>query len=93
MWKVKRMITARIVVLVLAIAIGAGGVDACPVKAAGDRPAAAAPVVQMRRAGVVSARADIDRGQAVKPQDLKLQSPLRHSRFDDSSDVTEGYQI
>lgn len=72
MWKVKRMKTARIVVL--AIAVGAGGVAAYLASGSDDRPAPAAPVAQLQTVDVLVAKSDIGLGQSLKPEDLQWQS-------------------
>jgi pilus assembly protein CpaB len=73
MWKVKRMNTARIVVLT--IAVGAGGIAAYLASGSGERPApAAAPVVQLQTVDVLVAKSDIGLGQSIKPEDLQWQS-------------------
>jgi len=72
MWKVKRMNTARIVVL--AIAVGAGGIAAYLASGSGDKPPPMAPVVQLPTVDVLIAKADIGLGQSVKPEDLQWQS-------------------
>ena len=72
MWKVKRMNRARI--LVLAIALGAGGVAAYLVSGIGDRPAPAQPVAQLDTVDVLVAKSDINLGQTVKPEDLQWQT-------------------
>jgi pilus assembly protein CpaB len=71
MWKVKRMNTARIVVLT--IAIGAGGVAAY-LASGSDKAAPAAPVAQMPTVDVLVAKADIGLGQSLKPDDLQWQT-------------------
>ena len=72
MWKVKRMNRARIIVL--AIALGAGGVAAYLVSGIGDRPAPAQPVAQLDTVDVLVAKSDINLGQTVKPEDLQWQT-------------------
>ena len=72
MWKVKRMNTARIVVL--AIAIGAGGIAAYLASGSGDKPAPAQPVAQMQTVDILVAKSDIGLGQSVKPDDLQWQT-------------------
>jgi len=73
MWKVKRMNTARIVVLT--IAIGAGGIAAYLASGSDNQPAApAAPVAQMQTVDVLVAKGDIGLGQSVKPEDLQWQT-------------------
>jgi pilus assembly protein CpaB len=72
MWKVKRMNTARIVVLT--IAIGAGGIAAYLASGSDNRPAPAAPVTQLETVDVLVAKSDIGLGQTVKPEDLQWQT-------------------
>jgi pilus assembly protein CpaB len=73
MWKVKRMNTARIVVL--AIALGAGGIAAFLASGSGDKqPPTAAPVAQLSTVDVLVAKADIGLGQTVKPEDMQWQN-------------------
>jgi pilus assembly protein CpaB len=73
MWKVKRMNTARIVVL--AIALGAGGIAAFLASGSDDKPAVTvAPVVQLPTVDVLIAKSDIGLGQSVKPEDMQWQS-------------------
>lgn len=73
MWKVKRMNPARIVVLT--VAVGAGGVAAYLASSAGPQPAAAAaPVAQLQTIEVLVAKNDIPLGQTVTPDDLQWQS-------------------
>ena len=71
MWKVKRMNTARIVVLT--IAVGAGGVAAY-LASGSDKPAPAAPVAQLPTVDVLVAKSDIGLGQSLKPDDLQWQT-------------------
>jgi pilus assembly protein CpaB len=71
MWKVKRMKTARIVVL--AIAIGAGGVAAY-LASGGDSKPAPEPVAQLPTVDILIAKAEIGLGQTVKPEDLQWQN-------------------
>jgi pilus assembly protein CpaB len=72
MWKVKRMNTARIVVLT--IAIGAGGIAAY-LASGSDQPAApTAPVAQLQTVDILVAKNDIGLGQSVKPEDMQWQS-------------------
>jgi len=67
------MMTARIVVLT--IALGAGGVAAYMVSGADrQQPAPVAPVVQLPTVEVLVAKADIGLGQAIKPGDLIWQT-------------------
>jgi pilus assembly protein CpaB len=70
MWKVKRMNTARIVVLT--IAVGAGGVAAY-LASGSDKPPPA-PVAQMQTVDVLVAKSDIGLGQAVTPEDMQWQT-------------------
>ena len=72
MWKVKRMNTARIVVLT--IAVGAGGVAAYLASGSDKGPAPAEPVAQMPTVDVLVAKADIGLGQSLKPDDMQWQT-------------------
>jgi pilus assembly protein CpaB len=73
MWKVKRMNTARIVVLT--IAVGAGGVAAYLASGSDPKPVpVAAPVQQMETTDVLVARGDIALGQTITPDDMQWQS-------------------
>ena len=65
------MNTARIVVL--AIAIGAGGVAAYLASGSDDKPAPAQPVA-LQTVDVLVAKSDIGLGQSVKPDDLQWQT-------------------
>src|ERR1700710_2544472 len=71
MWKVKRMNTARIVVLT--IAIGAGGIAAY-LASGSDKSDAPAPVAQLPTVDILVAKSDIGLGQSVKAEDLLWQS-------------------
>src|SRR3982075_620904 len=71
MWKVKRMNTARIVVLT--IAVGAGGIAAY-LASGSDKPAPAEPVAQLQTVDVLVAKSDIGLGQSVTPEDLQWQT-------------------
>ena len=73
MWKVKRMNRARIVVL--AIAVGAGGV-ALYLASGPDtsKPAPTEPVAQMQTVDVLVAKSDIGLGQTVTPEDMLWQT-------------------
>src|SRR5713101_1147946 len=71
MWKVKRMNTARIVVLT--IAVGAGGIAAYLASGSDNKPSTA-PVAQLQTADVLVAKSDIGLGQSVTPGDLQWQA-------------------
>jgi pilus assembly protein CpaB len=71
MWKVKRMNTARIVVLT--IAVGAGGVAAY-LASGSDKAPPSAPVAQLQTVDVLVAKSDIGLGQAVTPEDVQWQT-------------------
>ena len=67
------MNTARIVVLT--IAIGAGGIAAYLASGSDNKPAAPAePVAQLQTVDVLIAKSDIGLGQTVKPEDLQWQT-------------------
>src|SRR5512138_2783715 len=66
------MNTARIVVL--AIAIGAGGIAAFLASGSDDKPAPAQPVAQLQTVDILVAKSDIGLGRSVKPDDLQWQS-------------------
>jgi pilus assembly protein CpaB len=70
MWKVKRMNTARIVVLT--IAVGAGGIAAY--LASGSDNKSLPIVAQLQTMDVLVAKSDISLGQAVMPEDLQWQT-------------------
>jgi pilus assembly protein CpaB len=72
MWKVKRMNTARIVVLT--IAIGAGGIAAYLASGSDKPDAPAAPVAQLPTVDILVAKSDIGLGQSVKAEDLQWQT-------------------
>jgi pilus assembly protein CpaB len=72
MWKVKRMNTARIVVLT--IAVGAGGVAAYLVSGSDSKPPPAEPVAQLQTVDVLVAKADIGLGQTVTQADMQWQT-------------------
>lgn len=72
MWKVKRMNTARITVL--AIAIGAGGIAAYLASGSDPQPVAQAQAPRLDTVDVLIAKSDIPLGQTVKPEDLQWQS-------------------
>src|ERR1700761_1066116 len=67
------MYTARIVVLI--IALGAGGIAAYLVSGSdSNKPAPAIPVAQLQTVDVLVAKSDIGLGQSVKPDDLVWQA-------------------
>src|SRR5260221_11183254 len=72
MWKVKRMNTARIVVLT--IAVGAGGVAAYLVGGSDSKPPPAEPVAQLQTVEVLVAKSDIGLGQTVTKADIQWQT-------------------
>src|SRR5580692_7004118 len=73
MWKVKRMNRARIVVLT--IALGAGGVAAYLASGSDSKPPPPTePVVQLQTVDVLVAKSDIGLGQTVTPNDMQWQS-------------------
>jgi pilus assembly protein CpaB len=72
MWKVKRMNTARIVVLT--IAVGAGGIAAYLASGSDNKPLPAEPVAQLQTVDVLVAKSDIGLGQSVTPEDLQWQT-------------------
>jgi pilus assembly protein CpaB len=72
MWKVKRMNTARIVVLT--IAVGAGGIAAYLASGSDNKPAPTEPVAQLQTVDVLVAKSDIGLGQRVAPEDLQWQT-------------------
>src|ERR1700720_4278712 len=72
MWKVKRMNTARIVVLT--IAVGAGGVAAYLASGSDTKPPPAEPVAQLQTVDVLVAKSDIGLGQTVAAEDLQWQT-------------------
>src|SRR3979490_2472068 len=72
MWKVKRMNTARIVVLT--IALGAGGVAAYLASGSDNKTPPAEPVAQLQTVDVLVAKSDIGLGQSVTPEDLQWQT-------------------
>jgi pilus assembly protein CpaB len=71
MWKVKRMNTARIVVLT--IAVGAGGVAAYLASGSDEKPQIQ-PVAQLQTVDVLVAKGDIGLGQSLKPDDMQWQT-------------------
>ena len=66
------MHTARIIVLV--IALSAGGIAAYLVSGSDNKPAPAEPVAQMQTVDVLVAKSDIGLGQTVKPEDMQWQT-------------------
>jgi pilus assembly protein CpaB len=66
------MNTARIVVLT--IAIGAGGIAAYLASGSDNKPLPAAPVVQLQTVDVLVAKNDIGLGQTVTPEDVQWQT-------------------
>ena len=66
MWKVKRMNTARIIVLT--IAPGAGGIAAYPAGGSDNASSPIEPAARLQTAGVFAARSDTRLGRAVKPE-------------------------
>jgi pilus assembly protein CpaB len=72
MWKVKRMNSARI--MVLAIAIVAGAIAAWLASGSDPQPVAQAPAPRLDTVEVLVAKADIPLGQTVKPEDLQWQT-------------------
>src|SRR5205085_10628156 len=71
MWKVKRMKTARIVVLT--IAVGAGGIAAY-LASGSDNRAPAEPAATLQTVDVLVAKSDIGLGQTVTPEDMLWQT-------------------
>lgn len=72
MWEVKRMKTAQIVVL--AIAISAGGMAVYLVSGIDSKPPVAEPVAQLPTVDVLVAKAEIPLGKSVGPDDLQWQT-------------------
>src|ERR1700686_2837844 len=72
MSKVKRMNTARIVVLT--IAVGAGGIAAYLASGSDNKTLPAEPVTQLQTVDVLVAKSDIGLGQSVKPEDMQWQT-------------------
>src|SRR5580692_505178 len=66
------MYTARIVVLT--IALGAGGFAAYLASGSDNKPAPAEPVAQLPTVDVLVAKSDIGLGQTVKPEDMQWQT-------------------
>jgi len=69
---VKRMYPARIVVLI--IALSAGGVAAYLASRSDSQPAPTEPVAQLQTVDVLVAKSDIGLGQRVAPEDLQWQT-------------------
>ncbi|MCA6115288.1 Flp pilus assembly protein CpaB [Bradyrhizobium sp. WSM 1738] len=61
-------------IVVLAIAIGAGGIAAYLASGSDDKSATAQQVVQMQTVDILVAKSDIGLGQSVKPDDLQWQT-------------------
>src|SRR5260370_144060 len=72
MWIVKRMNTARIVVLT--IALGAGGVAAYLASGFDKKPPPNEPIAQLQTADVLVAKSDIGLGQTVTAEALQWQT-------------------
>ena len=70
MWKVKRMNTARIVVLT--IAVGAGGIAAYLASGSDNTPPE--PTAQLQTAEVLVAKSDIGLGKSLTPEDVEWQT-------------------
>jgi len=66
------MYTARIIVLI--IALGAGGIAAYLASGSGNDKPSAAPVAQLQTVDILVAKSDIGLGQSVKPEDLQWQT-------------------
>ena len=66
MWKVKRMNTARNIVLTTAPR--AGGIAAFPASGSDHAPAPTEPVARLQAAGVLVVTSAIGSGRAVKPK-------------------------
>src|SRR5438552_2027881 len=71
MWKVKRMNTPRIVVLT--IAVGAGGIAAYLASGSDNKPPPA-PLAHLQTVDVLVAKSDIGLGQSVTPGDVQWQA-------------------
>src|SRR5579864_8621590 len=63
---------ARIVVLVIALC--AGGIAAYLASGSDNKPAPAAPVAQLQTVEVLVAKSDIGLGKSLKPEDLQWQA-------------------
>src|SRR6201993_4795463 len=66
------MYTARIIVLI--IALSAGGVAAYLASGSDNKPAPTAPVAQLQTVDVLVAKSDIGLGQTVTPEDMQWQT-------------------
>lgn len=81
MWKVKRMKTARIVVLT--IAVGAGGVAAYLASGPDSKPPPAESVAQLQTVDVLVAKSDIGLGKTVtlelKPEQTSILAAARQT--------------
>ena len=60
--------------MVLAVAIGAGGIAAYLASRSDDKPAPAQPVAQLQTVDILVAKSDIALGRSVKPDDLQWQT-------------------
>ena len=60
--------------MVLAVAIGAGGIAAYLASGSDDKPAPAQPVAQMQTVDILVAKLDIGLGQSVKPDEMQWQT-------------------
>jgi pilus assembly protein CpaB len=72
MWKVKRMNRARIVVLTIAVL--AGGVAAYLASGSDSKPPPAEPVAQLQTVDVLVAKSDIGLGQTLNADDMQWQT-------------------
>lgn len=72
LWKVKRMNPARLIVL--AIALGAGGIAAYLASSSEPTPAAQSPQPQLKTVDVLVAKSDIPLGQTVTADKLQWQT-------------------
>jgi len=70
MWKVKRMNTARIVVLT--IAVGAGGIAAYLASGSDTKPPE--PTAQLQTAEILVAKSEIGLGKSLTPEDVEWQT-------------------
>jgi pilus assembly protein CpaB len=88
MWKVKRMNTARIVVLT--IAVGAGGIAAHLASGSDSKPPPAEPVAQLQTVDVLIAQSDIGLGQTVTPEGLQWQTWRASTASNSIADLNAG---